>query len=86
MKTKVTFTSNLDEVKRFLYDLNDNWKGDQYPSVGERVQFQGKYIFDLEVVRVSFFDCGAAKEIELHIPSYYKSMSVYDWTEKFFAR
>lgn len=36
--------------------------------------------------KVTFTDCGAAKEIELHIPSYYKSMSIAQWTERFFGR
>lgn len=87
MKTKVVFKSNLDEVKRYLLDLNREWDGDIYPLNGERITYDkyndGQFTFELEVKSVTFKNNGTVKEIELHIPSYYSKMSLNDWSDWF---
>lgn len=91
MKTTVYFKTNLDEAKRYVNELNLNYRGDQYPSKGERIEFiingikgPGKRTFELEVMQVTYRNSGAIKEIELHIPSYFASSSINDWIKRYF--
>lgn len=87
MKTKVIFHTNIDEAQRYVSDLNANYNGDVYPVNGERIEFIGdKRIFELEVVAVRFTDRGMVKEIELHVPSVYGSMSLQSWIDRFFKK
>lgn len=86
---KVVFRTNLDEAKRDVWDLNDV-ETSMIPRKGERIKVPfhkgvsyDRYAYLLEVVDVTYDFAESAVEIELHIPSFQRSMSVREWTEWF---
>ena len=83
----IRFTTNLDEGQRFMNELSTEWPANCVPRVGERIELplsDGKY-FQLEVCAVTY--AATCKPfttvVELHIPSYYSKMSIYEWSEWF---
>lgn len=83
----IRFTTNLDEAKRFMFDLSAKWPANCIPRVGERIELplsNGK-VFDLEVCSVTYQATSQPfmAVIELHMPSYYAKMSINAWSEWF---
>jgi hypothetical protein len=84
---KVTFFTNLDEAKPYIFDLNQRWSG-AVPSVGHQVEVafdpnrrQRGSTFLLRVVAVTWRNLGHDAEVELHM--HQNGMSIRDWMEWF---
>lgn len=91
---KLRFRTNLDEPKETmdLVDLNReaNDRPDLIvPRVGERITFrfardgQRDFSYELEVCSVAYDYRNGLVEVELHMPSYYASMSINEWAAWF---
>jgi len=89
---KVVFSTNLDEPKHDVCDLNHAWKASHVPRTGELIAFEfGQHPakrYELEVVAVRHVchvdgSSGVRVHVELHIPSYMRQMSIRDWSEWF---
>jgi len=91
--TRVIFSTNLDEPR---FDVDDANKAieqtplSRVPCVGERVCFPFQrdgesYTFELEVVAVTWTPSNARVRVELHTPSWQRSMSIRDWSRWFAA-
>lgn|SRR6185369_912528 len=94
---KLTFHTNLDEAKLDVRDLNykvRDYLVDHVPREGDRIVFrfekpdgplgfERSFTYELEMCAVNwnYHDCVIA--VELHIPSYYSSMSLNDYCEWF---
>jgi hypothetical protein len=87
---KLHFHTNLDEAKPDVDVLSDRvWPKDDMPipRKGERIRvaFDLGKNFELDVVDVVYLYDAAipVAHIELHMPSYYASMSIADWSTWF---
>lgn len=90
---RIYFKSNLDEVQRdvcALNALNLDMAADPIPRVGERIDFSFirgpmRCTYGLEVYDVTYHygEKDRRIDVELHIPSYQKSMSIAEWMSWF---
>jgi hypothetical protein len=81
---QVVYQTNLDEAQHYLSQLY----GENFvPQIGARIQFQldNRKTFELEVHAVTYKnkDAQYVCVVELHIPSYFKTMSMRDWMDWF---
>lgn len=90
---RIVFKTNLDEPQRDLLELNA-WNLQTphiaIPRVGERVLFPFKkggrdFGYELEIVAITYAYENGRVDVELHVPSYQRTMSVRDWTDWFRA-
>jgi hypothetical protein len=95
---KLVFKTNLDEPQRDVWEINDKANDGvrlaPVPRVGERISFpfkrwdhlakrEGSFSYELEVCAIAYDFHARVVHVELHMPSYYKTMSIHDWSEWF---
>ena len=91
---KVSFHTNLDLAQPYMLTLNNEWNDRHHPipSKGDKISFSftklffgksSEYAFELEVCGITFDAKGNWVKVELHIPSYFSSMTLAGWEEHF---
>lgn len=83
----IVFVTNLDDARSDVWNLNDLVKYD-VPRVGERVRINfkrndTKYFYELEVHGIVYDYEENKVTVELHIPSYYSTMTLKEYGEWF---
>jgi hypothetical protein len=81
----ITFHTNLDEAKSYVFYQTEKLPWTHVPAVGSLIRFalpiepKGS-TFSLEVVEVSYSADGQECTVELHIPSHMR-MGVDEWSK-----
>ena len=87
---RVNFRTNLDEPQRDVGHLNAVLRGRPLPipRKGERISFPftrngTQFRYDLEVCDVTYDMAAGVVEVELHLPSWQRSLTIREWSEWF---